>query len=66
MAVNREIIVESALEGMATPVWSSLVPSLAGHNEELERRFKEMYPFDIEKARGVLEPSFRTLISLRK
>ncbi len=54
-AIDKEAITESALEGLAKPLWSALPPSIPGYSEELEAEFKAKYPYDPAKTKEVLE-----------
>ncbi len=53
-SIDREEIVEYALEGLAVPNYGPLPSSIWGYSEEIEARAKELYGYDPEGARAIL------------
>ena len=53
-AINREPIIEVALEGLAVPIHGPLVPTMIGYSEKMEEYAKQKYPYDPEKAKQLL------------
>jgi len=54
MAVDREPIVQYALSGFAKPIFGPLPPTIPGHSEKIENMAKEMYGYNVEKAKQLL------------
>jgi len=54
MAIDREPIIEYALEGLAVPIHGPLVPTMMGYSEKMEEYAKQKYPYDPEKAKQLL------------
>jgi len=55
MAVDRDPIVNVALEGVAKPVNGPLPPSISGYSEKIENLAKEKYTRNIDGAKKLLE-----------
>lgn len=54
MAVDREPIIQVALSGFAKPVYGPLPPTIPGYSEKIESMAKEMYGYNVEKAKKLL------------
>ncbi|WP_425467098.1 ABC transporter substrate-binding protein [Pseudalkalibacillus caeni] len=51
-AVDKQAIIDAFYEGQAEPAKNPIPPSIQGYNDEIEA-----YPFDLEKAKSLLEKS---------
>lgn len=54
MAVDREPIVQYALSGFAKPIYGPLPPTIPGYSERIENMAKEMYGYNVDKAKQLL------------
>ncbi|WP_152966762.1 ABC transporter substrate-binding protein [Sporosarcina globispora] len=55
LAIDREPIVDFALEGAAQPIFGPLPPAIPGYSEEVEGAAAKMYAHDLEKSRSLLK-----------
>lgn len=53
-AVDRQPIIEVALEGLAEPVYGPLPRNILGYREEIENRAKQLYGYDVQAAQETL------------
>ncbi|WP_232699955.1 ABC transporter substrate-binding protein [Brevibacillus daliensis] len=54
MAVDRDPIVQYAMNGLAKPVFGPLPPTIPGYSEKVENIAKEMYARDVAKSKQLL------------
>jgi len=53
-AVNRDPIVNYALEGLAIPIYGPLSPTMVGYSQTMEEYAKQKYQYNPEKAKELL------------
>jgi peptide/nickel transport system substrate-binding protein len=54
MAVDREPIIQVALSGFAKPIYGPLPPTIPGYSEKIENMAKDMYGYNVDKAKQLL------------
>lgn len=54
LGIDRDPIVEQALEGLAQPLFGPLPSTIYGYSENVENMAKEMYSRDVEEAKQLL------------
>lgn len=54
LGIDRDPIVEQALQGLAQPIYGPLPPTIFGYSEKVEDMAKDMYSRDVEKAKELL------------